>query len=83
LTLNLLGEHQAHNAAIAVATCECLRDAGLSIPSRAIAGGLAGVRWPARIDMVSRQPAVILDTAHNVPSAEALVETLIRFFPNV
>jgi dihydrofolate synthase/folylpolyglutamate synthase len=81
LPLSLLGTHQAHNAAIAVATCESLRNFGLSIPSRAIASGLENVRWAARIEIVSRQPTVILDTAHNVPSAEALVDTLARFFP--
>jgi dihydrofolate synthase/folylpolyglutamate synthase len=83
LNLNLLGTHQAHNAAIAVATCESLQDAGLSIPRAAIARGLATVRWAARIEIVSTGPTVILDTAHNVPSAEALVDTLSGFFPSV
>jgi dihydrofolate synthase/folylpolyglutamate synthase len=79
--LNLLGIHQAHNAAIAVAVCESLQKAGMSIPDRAIARGLENVRWPARIELVSECPITILDTAHNVPSAEALVDTLGRFFP--
>jgi dihydrofolate synthase/folylpolyglutamate synthase len=83
LTLNLLGMHQAHNAAIAVATCESLQTLGLSIPTTAVARGLANVRWPARVEVVSRDPTVILDTAHNAPSAEALVDTLARFFPSV
>jgi len=81
LSLNLLGTHQAHNAALAVAVCEKLQDAGLSIPNQAIGRGLANVLWPARIELVSKYPAAILDTAHNVPSAEALVDTLARFFP--
>jgi len=83
LSLSLMGTHQAHNAAIAVATCERLKKAGLSIPVAAIASGLANVRWAARIEVVSQNPTVILDTAHNVPSAEALVETLSRFFTTV
>lgn len=83
LPLNLLGTHQAHNAALAVATCERLQEAGLTIPDRAMANGLASVQWSARIEIVSLHPATILDTAHNVPSAEALVDTLRRFFPNV
>jgi dihydrofolate synthase/folylpolyglutamate synthase len=83
LELNLLGEHQAHNAALAVATVERLRDAGLAVPEAAIRRGLATVRWPARVEVLSRSPVVILDTAHNVPSAEALVATLRQSFPEV
>jgi dihydrofolate synthase/folylpolyglutamate synthase len=81
MALGLLGEHQAANAAVAVATLERLRDAGLSIPDAAIARGLAEVRWPARVEVISRRPAVILDTAHNVPSVEALIRTLGESLP--
>jgi dihydrofolate synthase / folylpolyglutamate synthase len=80
---NLLGAHQAANAAIAVATIECLRETGMPIPHAAITRGLANVRWPARVELVSRSPAVILDTAHNVPSAQALADTLRDSFPVV
>jgi dihydrofolate synthase/folylpolyglutamate synthase len=78
--LGLLGEHQAANAAVAVATIERLRAAGLSIPDAAVARGLAGVRWPARVEVLAERPALILDCAHNVPSAEALVATLRQSF---
>ncbi|HEX4610396.1 MAG TPA: folylpolyglutamate synthase/dihydrofolate synthase family protein [Urbifossiella sp.] len=81
--LGLLGEHQAHNAALAVAAADLLRDRGLSLPPKAVAAGLAGVRWPGRVEIVSLRPAVILDTAHNVPSADALVKTLAESFPAV
>ena len=74
--LRLLGRHQAANAAVAVATVEQLRKAGVPVSDQAIADGLAGVRWPARIEIVGERPTVILDTAHNVPSVEALVDTL-------
>jgi dihydrofolate synthase/folylpolyglutamate synthase len=81
MLLNLLGSHQAHNAALAVAACECLLVLGLTIPRRAIAQGLATAQWSGRVELVCESPKVILDTAHNVPSAEALVDTLSRFFP--
>ncbi len=76
LALGLLGEHQAANAAVAVATVEVLRDAGLTLPDEAVLRGLREVRWPARVELVSWRPAVVLDSAHNVPSAEALVAAL-------
>jgi dihydrofolate synthase/folylpolyglutamate synthase len=81
LPLNLLGKHQGANAAVAVATVEQLRRTGMPISDRAVAKGLAGVRWPARIELISERPTIILDTAHNVPSVEALVNTLSTCLP--
>jgi dihydrofolate synthase/folylpolyglutamate synthase len=81
LELNLLGRHQAANAAVAVACVEVLRDQGWHLPDRAVAEGLAEVVWLARMEVVGRRPWVVLDCAHNVASAEALVETLTSSFP--
>jgi dihydrofolate synthase/folylpolyglutamate synthase len=81
LELGLLGEHQAANAALAVAVVEQLRDGGLHIPDAAVASGLAGVRWPARLEVVGRRPLVVLDCAHNLASAQALIDTLHASFP--
>ncbi len=79
--LKLLGEHQAANAAIAIGIVERLQTCGLTIPDTAIAHGFANVDWPARIEVVRVRPAVIVDCAHNVPSAEALAKTLRAAFP--
>jgi dihydrofolate synthase/folylpolyglutamate synthase len=81
MELGLLGEHQAANAAVAVTAVEGLRAQGWPIGDAAVAAGLAGVRWPARMEVVGRRPLVVLDCAHNVASAEALVETLRSTFP--
>jgi dihydrofolate synthase/folylpolyglutamate synthase len=53
----------------------------MPISDAAIARGLANVHWPARIELISRNPIVMLDTAHNVPSAQALADTLRDSFP--
>jgi len=79
--LGLLGEHQAANAAVAVAALERLRDSGMSLPETSVAKGLRDVRWPARIERLSAAPAVVLDMAHNVPSVRALVTTLRHSVP--
>jgi dihydrofolate synthase/folylpolyglutamate synthase len=81
MELSLLGEHQAANAAVAVACIEQLRQGGWQIPDRAVADGLANVYWPARLEVVGQRPLVVLDCAHNVASAEALVKTLAVSFP--
>ncbi len=80
--LNLLGDHQAANAAVAVACVEQLQAEGWHLPDSAVAAGLAEVSWPARLEVVGRGPLVILDCAHNVASAVALVQTLqVSFAP--
>jgi dihydrofolate synthase/folylpolyglutamate synthase len=79
--LGLWGEHQAANAAVAVACVEELRQLGLHIDDRAVQSGLSSVQWPARMEIVGREPIVILDCAHNVASAYALVDTLLTSFP--
>jgi dihydrofolate synthase/folylpolyglutamate synthase len=81
LHLNLLGEHQAANAALAIAAIEQLQSLGFTIRDDAIAGALSQVTWPARIEVIARAPLVILDCAHNIASAHALVSTLQTSFP--
>jgi dihydrofolate synthase/folylpolyglutamate synthase len=76
LELGLLGEHQAANAAVAVACVELLRREGWHLPDEAVAAGVRNVVWPARLEVVRREPLILLDCAHNVASARALVETL-------
>ncbi len=79
--VNLPGAHQRANARVACGVIERLRETGMPIPDSAIVRGLAEVKWPARVELVSERPTIILDTAHNVPSAEALVNTLRESFP--
>jgi dihydrofolate synthase/folylpolyglutamate synthase len=80
LKLGLLGRHQADNAAVALAALTELRAAGWSIPESAVREALAHVRWPARVELIGRRPAVVIDSAHNVASAAALVEALRQSF---
>lgn len=76
LTLGLLGPHQAANAAVALAALAQLRGAGWEIPEAAVREGLSRLVWPARVELIARRPAVVIDAAHNVASVEALLRTL-------
>lgn len=80
LRCGLLGRHQAHNAAVALATLNELERQGWTIPEAAIRRGLADVRWPARVEVVGRHPTVIIDAAHNTASVSALIDTLTESF---
>jgi dihydrofolate synthase/folylpolyglutamate synthase len=76
IKLNLLGRHQAANASLAIAVASQLNTLGFSIGDDVIRRGLANVSCPARVEIVSRKPLVVIDAAHNVASVCALVETI-------
>jgi dihydrofolate synthase/folylpolyglutamate synthase len=76
MELSLFGHHQAANAAGVVAVVEQLRRLGIPIDGSAVARGLANVVWPARLEVVGTRPLIVLDCAHNVASAQALVDTI-------
>ena len=82
MPLTLAGEHQAHNAAVALATIDRLRSAGWLVSADAARSGMSDVRWPMRIEVLRRNPIVIIDAAHNWESATALGRTLDESFPN-
>lgn len=76
--LPLHGEHQAHNAAVALAAVEAFFGAGADrqLDIEAIRSGFASVIIPGRLERVRSPPAVFLDAAHNPHGAAALAETL-------
>jgi dihydrofolate synthase / folylpolyglutamate synthase len=80
LELGLLGRHQAANAAVALATLDELRLQGWRLPEANLRRGLRNLSWPGRVEIVARQPTVIVDTAHNLASIQSLVETLDESF---
>ena len=77
--LPLLGLNQIENAATAYAA---LKTSGLEISDEAIKKGFAEVKWPARFQVVRREPPVVIDSAHNRDSAFHLRETLDENFPD-
>ena len=76
VNLALPGAHQACNAAMAIEIALALWRQGLDIPDEAILEGLEATRFPARIEMLRRQPLVLLDGSHNPAGAAALAVTL-------
>lgn len=77
----LRGRHQADNTALALGIIDRLRLAGHAITDEAVHAGLSRVEWPARVEVLGRDPTVIIDAAHNWASAKALVSTLRDDFP--
>lgn len=75
----LIGEHQKVNLTIVLAVLRILRNNGIKVGSREIRGGLKRTRWRGRFEIVSKEPLVILDGAHNPAGAKALRGTLNEF----
>ncbi len=80
LSIPLLGQHQLENAATAVAALEVLAEKGFHISGDSITKGLAQVSWPGRLQVLSRQPLILVDGAHNPDSARKLRQSLERYF---
>ena len=79
LQLNLLGEHVAHNAALAAVCTYQLATSELidSTPIiHIIQTGLAQAQLPARCEILCRKPWIVIDTAHTANSAAALKQLL-------
>lgn len=76
LELSLGGQHQVVNAAVALGIVESLRDGGTVIDDEALRHGLRHAFWPGRMEIVGKDPLVVLDCAHNPASALSLVESL-------
>lgn len=71
--LPLLGDFQLENCALAVAALEWLREAaGFPLSPERLRAGLEKTRWPARCQVVSRDPLFVVDVAHNPDGARAL-----------
>lgn len=81
LKIGLLGKHQIYNAATSVNAVMHLRDKGFEISEAALRRGLLKAKWPGRFEVVSREPAVIIDGAHNAEGARMLRSTLDEYFP--
>jgi dihydrofolate synthase/folylpolyglutamate synthase len=80
LTIPLLGAHQIENAAIAYTA---LQTSGIPISEENLREGFARVKWPARFDVLRREPPIVVDSAHNRDSARRLRETLDEYFPEI
>ena len=79
-TTPLLGDYQIENAATAVAALEVLSSLGCAISTKDIAQGFARVEWPGRFQILSYDPIMLVDGAHNVASMKRLVENIKSHF---
>lgn len=81
LLLNMLGEHQKENAALAITALIELNESGIvNLDFNKMIDGIESVSWTGRIERVKEQPLMIVDGAHNNESVEALISTLKGYY---
>lgn len=79
--ISMVGRHQAENLKTALATLEILRKSGaVKLDREALYEGLKRARQPGRFEVISENPLVIIDGAHNEAGAQALQETMAQHF---
>jgi dihydrofolate synthase/folylpolyglutamate synthase len=81
LFLPLFGDHQAQNAAVAIAAVEAFLGGGTqALAQDVVEEGLATATSPGRLQVIGVEPTVIIDAAHNPHGAEALAKAIGSYF---
>jgi dihydrofolate synthase/folylpolyglutamate synthase len=81
LAVPLMGEHQAINCGLALAMLDKLKQRGFHFEDAKALEGLTTLKLPGRLEVVSRDPHVIIDGAHNAASMQALFRGIGQHVP--
>jgi len=77
--INLHGDFQLENASLALGVIYCLQNFGFKFSNKEIKKGLEKTFWPARIQTISKNPLLIVDSTHTFDGAKELAKTLKKF----
>ena len=80
--IQLAGVFQKDNAMVVLDTIQALRQSGYFISDQAVYQGMRQTLWPGRMQVLKKEPLVLLDGAHNPDAAEKLVQSLENYFTN-
>ena len=82
LKISLLGMYQPRNASVVINAVEILKNRGLNISEKNLRDGLSGAKWRGRFEVISRDPLMIFDGAHNPQGISSAVESIKTYFGN-
>ena len=80
ILLPLHGEHQAHNALLALAAVEALLRSGGALDGSVVEAAFGAATSPGRLEVVRKSPTVVVDAAHNPAGVDALVAAISEAF---
>lgn len=81
IKVKLLGPYQTKNAAMVISAVSILNQSGFVVSEGAMREGLYAAKWPARFELISKAPDVIVDGGHNPEGASMLIEGLKQYYP--
>ncbi len=70
------GVHQSYNTMVVIETMKQLQKSGYTIADEDIIKGIENTRFPARIEVLSQNPLIVLDGGHNIDGVTALEKVL-------
>ncbi len=82
LSCALTGTYQTKNAMVVITAVEALKNKGWNISEQNLRDGLSSVQWPARFELLRRNPIFIADGGHNPQGVTAVAESLREHFPD-
>ncbi|MFP7493478.1 folylpolyglutamate synthase/dihydrofolate synthase family protein [Terribacillus saccharophilus] len=80
--LKMKGTHQKMNAAVAMAACRVLQEAGIALDDAKVERAISEAQLPGRFEQVKSEPRIILDGAHNAEGMQAFIQTVKEEFPD-
>ncbi len=80
IKLPLIGDHQLSNAAVALTAIAELNSMGHTIGAEAVRKGIETVKWPCRLSIVTTEPLILIDGAHNEDGINSLQGALSKYF---
>ncbi len=80
LNLVLKGEYQPKNASLVIEATEILYAFGFKVTGQALRDALKTVYWPARFEVIKKDPLVIFDGAHNPQGIDVSVKSIRTYF---
>lgn len=80
VALNLLGVHQMKNTDVVINIVENLIEQGLNIHKETVLQALDSVTWIGRLEIMQRNPMIVLDGAHNIDGVTNLYESIKKYF---
>ena len=80
IELPLVGKHQVMNCLVAVNSLFKLNELGMGITMDNIIKGMETVKWPGRMEMILKEPRLIIDGAHNIDGIRCLKENLKKYY---
>ena len=80
IKISLLGSYQPKNAAIVIDAIDLLSKVAIHVSDQQLRAGLIKATWHARFEIISRDPLIIFDGAHNPQGISAAVESIKSYF---